>query len=645
MILDLLRELNELDEHPSLEAKTCAGDDLGESFFETVCAFANEPDLGGGRLVLGVAKSSEDFFGGYEVVGVGNPDKLLQDIATGCANRFNHPVRPRAFSESHQGKVAVIVEVDEVAPAQKPLYFAKHHLPRGAWRRIGSTDQRCTDDDLVLFFGNRQGDSYDLSVLANATTDDLDPEAVAHYRKLRAKVNPLARELEWDDHDLLQALNSIRNDNGIWRPTLTGMLLFGTRMAYRRELPAVRVDYIRVPGKEWVEDPEKRFATTVDMRGPLLQIVDRAQAAVMDDLPKGFDLKEGQIQADTPTLPARVLREAIVNALMHRSYREHRPTQIIRYSNRIEIHNAGFSLKNEDQLGEPGSQLRNPNLAAVFHETNTAETKGSGIRVMREQMRSHGFSLPTFESDRANNSFTSRLLLHHFLREEDLEWLRQAPGELTDSQRYAMIFLREQGAINNQTLRQLTGSDVLSASQDLRKLRELELLVQKGKGSATYYIPGPRFPSQERDQDTMATPKAPVVLTIGGKAISIDGKLLTYTSDHTTLEAEHATLGTGHTTLRDSLPKELRAQVDRLGKRPGERIRSVILGLCARKPLSSSQLAEILGRKDNEAIRRDHLKPMIEAGQLAYSYPDMERHPQQAYRTTGSSDPDSPTAH
>ena len=621
MIIDLLRELNELDEHPTLEAKTCAGDDLGESFFETVCAFANEPDLGGGRLVLGVAKSSEDFFGGYEVVGVGNPDKLLQDIATGCANRFNHPVRPRAFSETHQGKVVIIVEVDEFSPAQKPLYFAKHHLPRGAWRRIGSTDQRCTDDDLVLFFGNRQGDSYDLSVLANATIEDLDPEAIAHYRKLRAKVNPLAEELEWSDHDLLQSLNAIRNDNGTWRPTLTGMLLFGTRMAYRRELPAVRVDYIRVPGREWVEDPDKRFATTVDMRGPLLQIVDRAQAAVMDDLPKGFDLKEGQIQAETPTLPARVLREAIVNALMHRSYREHRPTQIIRYSNRIEIHNAGFSLKNEDQLGEPGSQLRNPNLAAVFHETNTAETKGSGIRVMREQMRANGFSLPTFESDRANNSFTSRFLLHHFLREEDLEWLKRVPVELTDSQRYALIFLREQGAINNQTLRQLTGADVLTASQDLRKLRELKLLSQKGKGSATYYLPGALFPV-EVEPPPHGSSHGTLAVEHGTLAV-----------EHGTLAVEHGTLAGQHGTLGIDLPPDLQQRIAELGSRPGEKIRPLILELCTTRPLPASQLAAILGDRNPRALKREHLEPMRSSGQLAYLYPDMERHPQQSYRS------------
>lgn len=76
MIVDLLKELNELDEHPTPEAKACSGNALGNSFFETVCAFANEPGMGGGRIVLRVTKSEEDLFGGYEVCGVRDPDKV-----------------------------------------------------------------------------------------------------------------------------------------------------------------------------------------------------------------------------------------------------------------------------------------------------------------------------------------------------------------------------------------------------------------------------------------------------------------------------------------------------------------------------------------------------------------------------------------
>jgi len=616
MIVELVKELNELDEHPTLEAKECSGDEVGSSLFETVCSFANEPGLGGGRIVLGVARSGEDLFGGYEFFGVGDPDKLQADIATGCAERFNHPIRPRIVVEEHEEKVALIVEVEELAPTDKPLYFTRTGLPRGAWRRIGSTDQRCTDDDMVVFYGDRRGESYDLTILSNATLDDFDPEAIEHYRVLRAKVNPSAEELAFTDDELLRALNAIRREGGEWKPTLTGLLLFGGRVALRRELPMVRVDYVRVAGKEWVGDANHRFETTVDMRGPLLALVDRALAAVMDDLPKGFELKEGAIQAETPTLPSRVLREAIVNAVMHRSYRDHQPTQIVRYSNRIEIRNAGFSLKNEDALGEPGSELRNPNLAAVFHETNVAETKGSGIRTMRRLMEENGFSLPTFESNRGENFFASRFLLHHFLSEEDLVWLRRIPHELTDGQRIALIFVREQGAVDNPTLRQLTGVEILAASQELRRLRDLDLVEQRGKGTATHYVPGPEFPPVSDRENA-----------------SDHGEHGTLGAQHGTLEAQHGTLEAQHGTLEQQIPAELSAKIGDLGKRPGDRVRPVIQELCSWRDLSAAELAKILGRSDSKALKREHLRPMIEQGELEYTHPDMERHPDQAYRT------------
>ena len=185
----------------------------------------------------------------------------------------------------------------------------------------------------------------------------------------------------------MQALNAVRRDAaGAWKPTVAGLLLFGKSVALRRCFPMTRVDYIRVPGREWVPHPDRRF-DTVELRAPLFTLLRRTQAAVLDDLPKGFGLEEGQLQrSDKPVIPLRALREALVNALMHRSYRVHAPVQVIRYANRLEIRNPGFSLKSPDHLGEPGSMPRNPHIAAVLHETRFAETKGSGIRAMREAM-------------------------------------------------------------------------------------------------------------------------------------------------------------------------------------------------------------------------------------------------------------------
>ena len=231
-----------------------------------------------------------------------------------------------------------------------------------------------------MFYQGRQSESFDASLVADASLDDLQPEAIADYRRYRAEANPNAQELRWSDEDLLQSLGCIqRNSQGVpgtWQPTVAGLMLFGKPVALRRCFPAIRVDYIRVPGREWVPHLDQRF-DTVDLLDPLLQLIRRALAAILDDLPKTFALQEGDLQRQgTPAIPLRVIREALVNALMHRNYRSHSPVQIIRYANRLEIRNVGFSLKPQDHLGEAGSELRNPKIAAALYDTRLAQTKG-----------------------------------------------------------------------------------------------------------------------------------------------------------------------------------------------------------------------------------------------------------------------------
>ena len=57
---DLLQELTALDESHRIEAKLSR--QIDRSVMETVCAFANEPDLGGGYLLLGVTRDTHDLF-------------------------------------------------------------------------------------------------------------------------------------------------------------------------------------------------------------------------------------------------------------------------------------------------------------------------------------------------------------------------------------------------------------------------------------------------------------------------------------------------------------------------------------------------------------------------------------------------------
>ncbi len=627
--LELLESLNLLDENERIEAKRAS--EVGKSVLETICAFANEPGLGGGWLLLGVVREEMALFPSYEAEGIDQPEKLGAEIATQCRNTFNQSVRVEIITENVNGKAVLVVHVPEAQPQDKPIFFKAQGLPKGALRRISSTDQHCTDDDLAVFYQGRQQESFDGALVADTTLDDLQPEAIADYRQSRAQANPDAEELRWSDEDLLQSLGCIRrNPQGAWQPTVAGVMLFGKPVTLRRCFPMTRVDYIRVPGREWVPHPDRRF-DTIDLRDPLLRLVRRAQAAILDDLPKGFALQEGDLQRrDTPAIPLRVIREALVNALMHRSYRSHSPVQIIRYANRLEIRNPGFSLKSQDHLGEPGSQLRNPKIAAALYDTRLAETKGSGIRVMRESMEQAGLTPPLFESDRGNDQFVARYFFHHFLGAEDIAWLAQFKDlHLNEDEAKALIVVREAGAINNGTYRELTKVDTLAASQALRRLRDAGLLAQKGRGSATYYVP------TERLLDNGLTSN-PEVLTSESDDLSSNSLALTSNPEPLASNPADKHDEALRSQLLDGITGTLAAKVGAVGKRhPPHEVQDVVVALCQVRAWSADELSTVL-RRNPEVVRQSYLRPLMREGRLAMTNPQEPNDPQQAYRAVGS---------
>ncbi|MFV0505446.1 MAG: ATP-binding protein [Bacteroidales bacterium] len=284
-------------------------------------------------------------------------------------------------------------------------------------------------------------------------------------------------------------------------------------------------------------------------------------------------------------MPIKALREAIVNALMHRSYRVHRLIQVIRYDNRIEIINPGYSLKSEELLGEP--KTRNPFIAALFYVKNLAETKGSGIRAMRRLMTASHLTTPTFSSNRNDNHFVSRLLLHHFLDEKDIEWLKLFDKyKLNDNQKQALVFIREIGAIDNLTFRQMGNSDTLKASIELKTLKAHRLIVSEGKGKATYYIP---------NDDLSAYGRALTPFIVN---------------------------------------KELKEKIGQLKNREHnhDKVKDIVRELCKDDCVNAGTISKLL-KKGEVYVRRKFLTPMIKNKELVYLSPEMIKHPYQANKS------------
>ena len=153
-----------------------------------------------------------------------------------------------------------------------------------------------------------------------------------------------------------------------------------------------------VPGREMGELDlyGHRFLDSKRIEGTLVDILEGAVAFVRNNMRVStkIDPESGE-RIDCPQYPIVAVREAILNALMHRDYSFHTegmPIQLILYSDRLEIINPGglYGRMTVDQLGEVQPDTRNPALVTAMETLGKAENRYSGIPTIRYEIgRAH----------------------------------------------------------------------------------------------------------------------------------------------------------------------------------------------------------------------------------------------------------------
>lgn len=380
-------------ETPTLEIKS-AEKGCPKHLYDSLSSFSNQDD--GGVIVFGVDEEQD-----FKEVGVYDPQDIQKKINEQCL-QMEPVVRPLLTVAEKNGLFFVAAEIPGADITERPVFYQGRGRVKGSFVRVGDSDEPMTEYEIYSYEAYRKKYQDDIRVIERATFAALNQESILNYIELLKIGKPKLAAIPDDE---IYELMSIKRNGQITLSTVMNFCPYP--QAY---FPQLCIVATVVPGKEMGEIGEQgeRFLDNQRIEGNIQEMLDGAMQFVNRNMHTKtiIDPNTGK-REDRTDYPITALREAILNALVHRDYSVHTegmPIQITMYEDRIEIRNPGglYGRIKIDQLGKVQPDTRNPIIATELEVLKVTENRYSGIPTIRRAMHEYGLPQPEFLDERGS---------------------------------------------------------------------------------------------------------------------------------------------------------------------------------------------------------------------------------------------------
>jgi ATP-dependent DNA helicase RecG len=406
-----------------------------------ICAFANSD---GGELRIGKG-------GDGRIVGLGYADDAPRAMEERVREELRVPCRASYLGE---GYVSVSVDRSPIPVRYRGRVYV---------RADGFTVER-GEGGAGWDPGRSRGSPWDGEPAPGASADDVDEGAVRKFRKKSAGRGRLSPDdLDITDVQLMESLGLL-SGGSLSRAAALCFLGEPERWA-----DGAYVAIERVPGG-W--DP----GGAEEIRGPLISQPDLAVEALYNR--HLADLIEYDPEEDSYSYPVdpESVREAILNAVVHRDYASGEPVRIVVRADGVEIMSPGSLPAGWDAgrlLSHHPSEPRNPNVSRVFFRSGMTEAWGRGIERIMESCEAGGYLAPRIEASGGG----VRVTLPFGRREMDLAAARESVTEIQGM----ILELMEENP--NVTVSEMSYRTMITARRikiNIEKLRKAGLVERVG---------------------------------------------------------------------------------------------------------------------------------------------------------------------
>lgn len=358
------------DEGKLLEFKENA--DSPHRIIQTIIAFAN---TAGGTIIIGIKDKTK------EAVGVNDVLKEEERIANMMADSIVPLITPNFQFHTWRNRDFLIISVGY---SPMPYYLKSKGIENGVYIRLGSTNRVADRATVAEIQRLAIHQSFDELPNLQAKQDDIDFLHANEQFGLSANKK--------FDLNVAKSFNLLVQHQSTYYPSNAAILLFGKER--RRFFPDAIIRCGRFSGitKNQIIDQQE-----IDVALP--RAVSEVISFIERNTMSGAEIGRTH-RVDVPQYPPIVLREAIINAIVHADYSvKGANIQVAIFSDRLEITNPGalpYGLSLEKALSGI-SQLRNRVIGHVFRELGLIERWGSGLGRMMDVCRTHGMKEPKFE--------------------------------------------------------------------------------------------------------------------------------------------------------------------------------------------------------------------------------------------------------
>ena len=356
--------------------------------FDTLSSFSNQDD--GGIIIFGIDEKDN-----FAIKGVYDAQDLQKKVTEQCKQM--EPAVRALFTMCEIGeKILVSAEIPGVDVSDRPVFYKGVGRIKGSYIRVGESDEPMSEYEIYSYEAFHKRIRDDIRIVEGAKIQLFDEKRMAEYlSRVKSERRNLADNVS--DDEILE-LMGVTSDG---TPTLAGLMTFSKYP--QTYFPQLCITAVALPGTEMGETGTdgERFIDNKRITGAIPDMLEEAVEFVRTNSRTKTIIDDNGKRVDKNEYPIKAVREAILNALVHRDYSIYTENTTIRiemYRDRMEVTNSGglYGKISIDALGKVHPETRNAALANMLELLNITENRYSGIPTMRREFLNAGLPAPNF---------------------------------------------------------------------------------------------------------------------------------------------------------------------------------------------------------------------------------------------------------